>query len=642
MYSVIIQNQKTLDIFHEFQPLFMEAIKEKKIGVCRWIESGNTVDSALPGLSDLTDNKEAWRAVIVRVEDETAMQEFEYDEDNPYDFLVNKKNGSCVEESVVPLIRLTHILGGMPKPEVKFEAVKVEDGETRARMVYRTVINSEENEKFRYLEEKYSFDGKRPEEIILMTIRRHTHSYQESISKVWRQNREIQSSDFWKRNNYATKCRYLLFDMIQSGPYQKQADMFEFWTSVLLVAANDLEAGCLQAYKVYNIRTKFNKELMTNKFQSLFEKLQGSKKYIEESFLDYQKRREEDRTVSPSYQVRVPIAPDLKKQEEGKKIKFGLISKGKNDDASRWTDLKKNWDMKLVEVVKKSERALDEGVIRFKKMWPYKKEEVFVIDKFQKCDMEEALDGVYHDIMMHQQELPSFKKKNKNEIKELEKKILLQIFSRVNWVQVFSVLLISCVLTCVYLMPMLCWGEALLTREKIIYIGIGTMFLYILSELIILAWQKFKFVRMIKKYGELRGEEINKVMKNVDVYTNFISAVGSFIRGKTFLKLEAVKEKEEDNEYDEYYVHISAIENLLEKLKIWSESMHVTLHQSETYTKCEVDLYVEPEKNYLYTFQHGERYKVALKGSEDIVYAPFDFVKQLEIKREELYDDKVC
>ena len=140
----------------------------------------------------------------------------------------------------------------------------------------------------------------------------------------------------------------------------------------------------------------------------------------------------------------------------------------------------------------------------------------------------------------------------------------------------------------------------------------------------------------------MRGEEINKVMKNVDVYTNFISAVATFIRGKTFLRLENVKEKEEEYEYDEYFVHTSAIENLLVKLRAWSEAMHFELHNSEEYARQMMDLSVEPEQNYMYTFQYGEEFKVSVKGSEDIIYAPFDFIKQLEIKREELYDGEVC
>ena len=57
IYSVLIQNKKTMDQFHQFYPLFMEAINEERIGLCRWTEAGTTVDTALPELCDLIDGK---------------------------------------------------------------------------------------------------------------------------------------------------------------------------------------------------------------------------------------------------------------------------------------------------------------------------------------------------------------------------------------------------------------------------------------------------------------------------------------------------------------------------------------------------------------------------------------------------------
>ena len=85
-YSVIIQNQKTIDVFQKYQPLFADAINNNRIGVCKWIESGTTIDTALPELRNLTDDKEEWRAVIVRYIDDSSMAAFDSDPRNPYDF----------------------------------------------------------------------------------------------------------------------------------------------------------------------------------------------------------------------------------------------------------------------------------------------------------------------------------------------------------------------------------------------------------------------------------------------------------------------------------------------------------------------------------------------------------------------------
>ena len=50
MYSVLIQNQKTMESFRQFHPIFMEAISDEKIGICQWLEAGTTIDTTVPGL----------------------------------------------------------------------------------------------------------------------------------------------------------------------------------------------------------------------------------------------------------------------------------------------------------------------------------------------------------------------------------------------------------------------------------------------------------------------------------------------------------------------------------------------------------------------------------------------------------------
>ena len=72
-YSVIIQNAKTIEEFAKYQALFADALKSNRIGVCKWNESGTTVETALPELNSLTDDKEEWRAIIIRFIDDDCM-----------------------------------------------------------------------------------------------------------------------------------------------------------------------------------------------------------------------------------------------------------------------------------------------------------------------------------------------------------------------------------------------------------------------------------------------------------------------------------------------------------------------------------------------------------------------------------------
>ena len=120
MYSVLIQNKKTIESFQKYHPLFLEALNNEQIGLCRWIESGTTVETALPELLDLIDDKREWKAVIVRLADESAMAQYPSTPLNPYDFRYYQQEDLPYDESPIPLVRLTHILGQIPGPEIEY------------------------------------------------------------------------------------------------------------------------------------------------------------------------------------------------------------------------------------------------------------------------------------------------------------------------------------------------------------------------------------------------------------------------------------------------------------------------------------------------------------------------------------------
>ena len=155
MYSVLIQNKKTMESFHEFHPLFLETLG-KDIVLCRWLEAGTTIDTALPELSQLTDSVEKWRAIIVHVEDEEEMRKYERHPDNPYDFLINSSKADATKESPVPLIRLTHMLGGVPAPEIEYESRVVAEKAKVPRTIYVPKPRGEETRLHAELLERYN------------------------------------------------------------------------------------------------------------------------------------------------------------------------------------------------------------------------------------------------------------------------------------------------------------------------------------------------------------------------------------------------------------------------------------------------------------------------------------------------------
>ena len=246
MYSVLIQSKKTLDSFEQFTPIFTDAVSQSKIGICQWMEAGKTVETALPELINLVAGKEEWRAVIVRLEDDAPMAAFPAAPDNPYDFLINAQPADGVQESPVPLVRLTQMLGGVPAPQVRFERQLVEQTGKPKQVVYLPSVDPEDEERYRELSERYHLNAKPPAEILLLSVRMLEEDQKPEVRRAFVQPLETRSSEFWKRNAYPGRCRFACFGMRRQGVMERNEDLFRFWTCVMLLSTNDLDAGTLQ------------------------------------------------------------------------------------------------------------------------------------------------------------------------------------------------------------------------------------------------------------------------------------------------------------------------------------------------------------------------------------------------------------
>ena len=298
MYSVIIQNKRTMESFGQFHPLFSETLEKGEVGICQWMEAGTTVEDALPELINLVEGKESWRAVIVRIQDEEDMAVHPAARMNPYDFYENADGDGKIRENPVPLVRLTHMLGGMPVPETRFEARIVESDRMNPKVIYEPVTDPEEMAAHEKLSEKYRLKTKMPEEILLVTLCTHPKDCDDYLRNVWENRKEQESSEFWKRNQYPGSCRFLYCDETKEGEVRRTGDLFYFWTSVLLLASNSINPNTLQAYRLHRMSVEFDKEEMARIMQESADRAERAIRFIKDSI-----RRELEKTQHTESQI---------------------------------------------------------------------------------------------------------------------------------------------------------------------------------------------------------------------------------------------------------------------------------------------------------------------------------------------------
>ncbi len=647
-YSVIIQNKKTMDAFLKYQPLFMEAINNNRIGVCKWIESGTTLDTAVPELSDMTNDKEEWRAIIIRFEDDHPMSGFEADVKNPFDFKVNASPTDDVKESEVPLVRLTQMLGGVPAPEMKFACEQIIEDHKAPRTVYKPVVDPVRDEAYKQLCKKYEYNGKAPSSIILLSVR-EGYVGQEDIGAAWTSHRESSSSEFWKRNQYPSNCRFLVYDFCKQGPVQRNADEFGFWLSAMLLSTNNTDPGTLQAYRLYRMQTIFDRARMEDTFQTVVNRLASAKLAIEK---DIRRDLEHQLTTQdslPKYKMEVPVAVRAEKTAActASTGGFGLLSKGAASDLAKWGGKKKEAEDKLTESVRTVERTLDRTADRMKGLCRFTEDEVSSLDKYQFEDLTRETGELYREIVEIQGQLPTEDVALDPQVEDISKDIRRFLKGRVTVAQALTLSGIVAALILLCHIPAIIGFAVNRTGSPLLLLAViaAECLLVVGGALAALLRQQLKLHGLLHIYNTYIKAAFGKIAENTNEYSRYLSSIASYARGQSYLMLAARKKYRVEHAHYSKYKHIRAIDILLSKLKAWSKAYHLgTDFDTPVIDEyATVDVFTAPVKNNMYTFESGNTYPVQVNHSGVTIDSPFGFVDRLEIVREELYDDHdVC
>lgn len=645
-YSVIIQSQKTLESFAQYQPLFAQAVREGTVGVCKWIESGTTLDTALPELAGLTDDKQEWRAVIVRYEDDERMAAFETDPRNPYDFLVNRDGGEQMGESPIPLVRLTQMLGGVPPLEVQFRAEVVKEDRKAARTIYVPVEDKEREQAYRKLVRKYRYDGKMPSAILIITARDVRDRDEGSAGREWLAHRESDSSEFWKRNHFPSVCRFTAYDFQAQGPIQREADNFGFWYSVMLMAVNEWDSSTLQAYRLYTLDAVMDRAAMTESFQTLADRLRDARHCIQRSIRrDVEGGASEEQPL-PEYRMEVPVAVQRPHMEDclPQSRSFKLLSPGANSDVASWSSQKKRAEDVLTRSIRSAGRTLDQTADKIRGNCSLSEEEASPLNMYQEEDLQRELGEFYDAIVRIQGKLPGEDAAQDGEIQEAASAVRSYLLGRVMRKPALLSLLLAAALLALSAVPAVldrvlyevgsAYGIALV-------VGASAL-LVLLAALGVLVVQRVKLHFLVRKYVQRMKDAFNQLTERAGDYSDYMSGIASHARGSSYLNLSNRKKHRSTMEHSTKYRHLKAIGIMLGRLNRWSRAFRLDVDFSapRPETRLDVDLSVPPAQNKFYQFDAAAPHVVAVNSSGMNMESPYPFASRIEIVREELYDDE--
>lgn len=642
MYSVIIQTQKTMETFSTYRSLFADAIHNDKVGFCTWNKNGKTIDQALPDLRELTDDKKEWTAVIIcndvgnrRKTSEGVRNPFDYVGDQPEDELSESEN---------PVIRLTHMLGGLPAIEKRFKGRIIEEPFKEPRLVYEPIEEDERFEAYDKLKKQYQYDGVLPRSVILISIRLPWDE-EEDISRSWRDHVESDSSEFWKRNRYPAVCRFLVFDFVRQGPVRREADMFRFWITVMLLATNKIDSSTLQAYRLYRVNTLLDKEIMEDTFQRAVNRISSARSVIKSDIRKESRGFVSSEPKLPDYSIEIPVFFDLPKTAKCtvKPSTFRMISQSPMADIGMWDTAKKNAEDALVKSVRIADRALDQTANRMKDNYLYDEQEVVRLDKYQREDLELETDELYKNIIDIQGRLPTSKISTDEETEAKAVKVREYLRGRVTPKPVLLTYVAGIVLVLLAQIPAV---VQYFIGEQISWTFVGLEVLtftlvILLSGGITLLFQKKKLDSLVGSFNRKMQATFGRIQLNAGEYSDYLSAIASHSRGRSYLDIAASKSRSAASAGSMRYKHLAAIDLFLERLKTWGGAYHLDVDYEKPEINDEIipDVMIPPADSMLYSLETGSMYDIEVNRSGMKINTPFAFISKLELIREELYDD---
>lgn len=657
---------------HKF--LFKPFVDEGSIAFCDWNESGTDVRSSVPDLYNIVRGKKEWRALIVNTDSIYDYRGvFRPNKNNPFDYS-DVDTDDMPHESPIPIIRLTHIIGGYTSSLTKEfekgfeysddesgEKIRVRESELTEEDIHQlsmehydtltaVYMEKEEDPEIVQLQEsmteKYSFSDVRPAEIILVSTKKKVENNEKSkIIESWKNHMEMKSSSFWERNKYPNNCRFLFVDITNTDNSMYQKELTEFWLSLLTLATNKIAASTLQAYRLYKMHVDVSSDELAKIINTHLNKMMSAYAFVKERLKlrpDYSFDEEEEIV----HRQTVPCSIE---KGEGKDLymnfsKVGLCRDCPDDENAFWTNQIRQKRDNLDRYLKSPRRAIDKSANRLKMKAESFTGEHYVLDKFQLADLKERMDELEFKIISSGVENVVDRKKINESITNLDKKVKKEISFRLRKkTAIIGGLIILAIVFAGYI-PYLIQSANISSEAVFAGIGLTLLVLFFAScgGCISLLIQRKHIVSVMKKFNDLMRSVANNVRSYAAKFEEYFSDICTFMKAQSILDGIHMKNENAMSNYSMLNAHRQALLTAIERDGEWISSYGITrvdemIPTVTSFFKAEVI----PKENSLYYFSiNNEENDIPINSTGDLVTSPYKFVEKLWIEREDIFDEE--
>lgn len=674
MFTVIIQSKRSSDLLRDHKFLFKPFIDEGLLAFCDWNESGTEVRSSVPDLYNIVKGKKEWRAIILNMDSVYDYKgAFRPKKNNPFDYsMVDSEQ--LPHESPIPIIRLSHIVGGYSATvrkefekgfeyvdEVSGEKIRVRESDLTEEEIHKlsaehysslTSVYMEKEEDLIAAElqqsmcEKYAFSDIRPTEIILVATKKKSEDNErQKIVESWKNHLEMTSSSFWERNKYPNNCRFLFYDITNTDNSMYQKELTEFWLSVLTLAINRIAASTLQAYRLYKLRVEVSNEELEETLNEHLNKMNSAYGFVKSQL----KLRPEYSFDEEEEVVHKQIIPVAIEKNEGKDLymsfgRVGLCRDCPEDEGMLWNTMLSQKKSNLNLYLKAPRRVIDKSANKLKLKAESFVGEYYELDKFQLADLKEYMDELEFRIMSASIENVTDKNKINKAIIEVDKKVKKRISFRMRRkMAIVGGMIVLGVIFAGYIPYLI---QAARISAKTLLTGLGVvgaiLALSACGGVVSLFLQRKRVVSTMKKFNDLMRKVVTDVRSCATKFEEYFSDICTFMKAQSILDGIRIREESATSNYSYLIAHKHALSAAIERDNEWVASYGITRvdEMIPTVTSFfKVD--VIPKENDLYYYAaNRDESDIPINSTGDYITAPYKFVEKLWIEREDIFDEE--
>lgn len=677
MFTVVICDNKIIKDCEEKYNLFLSPLAKGNYAFCAWNPFGVTPDEMFPGLPELVRNVPEWRAVIVLNSESYGYGNIS--KRNPFNFTgfnnlrALPENAAELEEyrnkrleaysSAVynPLLKTACWLC---EPPIKEDTVNIdpdllelarempEDYFEKLKEMgidpYSVESDICEKTKYQVLSTLWKADSvlfNLPKQVICIA-ERHYDAAREEAAEAWKKHDEFEYTEFVEPNMYPAKLRYLLFDVNYCNGERKVDEYINFLSFLLVFAANEYPIDAIKAYRIYRVNCDTDRSSLSRALSIYDTKLALTQAQIRKQMRDLdnvEHKPASENEMDNFYLGEFPVNVSLFEETDTKQIytdaDFAQIATDKAAiESIAWDKRFKESKKAFVKFLKEPRRSVKRAVDSTRTQLTIDSDDVFYMTDFQIEDIEEKIHNDEQEMVSLVTEDIYNTEKYKQRIDDEGERVARHISLRMRAKTIAIIMGIAVGTYFVGFLPMffsnLNTAKSMLFSLIVTGVSVG---LVALAGFITLLVFKYLLKKSVRNYNIALSHMVGELRNAMGTFSRYLTHLKGYMKRTSLINKRKKDEKIETIETRILHKHLMDIDDVRNNNRlIFREYEFVDMGNS--YEPYKFD-FTKPE-SYDYDFPYNEiadrRIVFIQKGNKIVV--PIDFIKEITITREELYD----